>query len=112
MEGCSCIAQPKRHDSIVVCPFIYDEGCLFLVIWVQTDLIIPRMYVHEAQLFTAGASLYQVVHRWKGVDVPIACGIEVCEIHTHSPPSIWLPYNGHICQPPRVPNWSNETDHS
>ena len=45
--GCSCIFEAEWHCLIVVDAMICDEGCVFLIVFVHRDLVIPRLRIHE-----------------------------------------------------------------
>ena len=81
---------------------------MFLVPMEHWDLVIPRICIHEAEEFVACGGINHLVDSGHREAVFQTGLVEVGEVHTAPPPSVWLRDQNQIGDPGRVLRFANE----
>jgi hypothetical protein len=58
----SSVFEAERHGVIAESSEWSDECCFFLVLFCQTNLMIPRVAIQERQHRTSGSGIYHLIY--------------------------------------------------
>jgi hypothetical protein len=50
--GCTCVFQPERHSFVGICPERGDKHGLYLIFFLERDLVVPRIAVKKTEEYT------------------------------------------------------------
>jgi hypothetical protein len=50
--GCTCVFQPERHSFVGICPEQGDKRGHYLILFLECDLLVPRIAVKEIEEYT------------------------------------------------------------
>ena len=71
-------------------------------------LVVPRICIHEAELFMPSSGINELVNPWQWERILQACLVEVCIIDIDSLFFIWFLHHDYISQPFRVVSFPDE----
>jgi hypothetical protein len=57
-----CVLKPERHSRVAIGAERCDEGCLDLIILVESDLVITKVAIEKKQQLTAGCGINNFVY--------------------------------------------------
>ena len=72
LKGSWCIAQPKRHDCVLIGPITRHEGSLMYISFFYPDLMISGSQINFGEIRRPMQSVHEFFHLWERI--PIFCG--------------------------------------
>jgi hypothetical protein len=57
-----CVLKPERHSHVAIGAERCDEGCLDLIIFVESDLVITRVAIEKRQQLAVGCGINDFVY--------------------------------------------------
>ena len=100
--GSSCILEPEWHHTMTIGSLSCEERGLFLVVLVHADMIVAGEGIHETEEFMAGCGVYDEVYSRQRETVLWTCFVDVSEVDTESPLSIFFFDEYDVGQPLRI----------
>ena len=101
-ESSPCVLEPKGHYAIAIGSLPCDERGLFLVIWINANLVVAGESIHKTKEFMAGCGIYDEVDSRQRETIFWACSVDVSEVDAESPLAVCFFDEYDVGQPFRI----------